>query len=124
MMPAKEQRMPILLHRIPAERTRFRYFRSRCFAEGMSKALVSRSVGAGDGLSTEWRYVPINLPLGVLRGVSDAIFRGDIPDLARAGAILVGLSITAAGYLCGLTTVYRAARSPSVPCPDMGEETV
>ena len=40
-------------HRVPAPRMRFGYFRSRCYAEGLSKALVTSSVGAGDGLSSE-----------------------------------------------------------------------
>ena len=34
----------VIWHRVPAERERFSYFRSRCYAEGMSKAAVTRSV--------------------------------------------------------------------------------
>lgn len=45
-----------IYHRIAAGCTRFGYFRSRCYAEGMSEALVSQSVGTGDGLSAEWRH--------------------------------------------------------------------
>ena len=32
-------------HKVPAARATFAYFRSRCYAEGLSKALVTRSVG-------------------------------------------------------------------------------
>ena len=35
----------VIWHRVPAERTRFAYFRRRCYAEGLSKAMVTRSVG-------------------------------------------------------------------------------
>ncbi|MGH8129012.1 MAG: hypothetical protein ACRETC_11750, partial [Gammaproteobacteria bacterium] len=38
------------------------------------------------------------LPVGALRGVADA-FRGHPSGLGRAGAIIVGLGITAVGYI-------------------------
>ena len=41
---------------------------SRCYAEGLSKALVTASVGARDGLSSERRYTTRTLPRGVVRG--------------------------------------------------------
>ncbi|HKB31240.1 MAG TPA: glycosyltransferase family 2 protein, partial [Streptosporangiaceae bacterium] len=62
----------VIWHRVPAARCRFSYFRARCFAEGLSKALVTESVGVGDGLSSERRYVTRTLPRGVARGVADA----------------------------------------------------
>ena len=52
---------------------RFSYFRSRCYAEGLSKALVTASVGVADGLATERRYTTRVLPLGVAHGVADAV---------------------------------------------------
>jgi glucosyl-dolichyl phosphate glucuronosyltransferase len=87
-------------HRVSAERTRFAYYRSRCYAEGLSKAMVTRSVGAGDGLSSERRYTTRTLPMGVVRGLADAL-RGNRAGLARAGAIVAGLATTAAGYGAG-----------------------
>ncbi len=86
-------------HRVPLSRASWTYFRSRCFAEGQSKALVSRSVGARDGLASEWAYTLKVLPQGVARGLADAFFRHDRIGLARAGAIIAGLATTAAGYL-------------------------
>ncbi len=85
-------------HVVPSSRLTWAYFRARCFAEGQSKALVSRSVGAGDGLASEWTYTLKVLPQGVLRGLADAFFRHDRAGLARAGTIIVGLMITATGY--------------------------
>lgn len=46
-------------HRVAAERSRFAYYRSRCYAEGLSKAMVTRSVGANDGLSSERHYLSL-----------------------------------------------------------------
>ncbi len=85
-------------HLVPNSRLNWAYFRARCFAEGQSKALVSRTVGAGDGLASEWTYALKTLPQGVVRGLADAVLRRDRMGLARAGVILAGLAITAAGY--------------------------
>jgi glucosyl-dolichyl phosphate glucuronosyltransferase len=90
----------IIGHRVPASRATFRYFRSRCYAEGLSKALVAQSVGAGDGLSSERAHAMKTLPVGALRGVGDAL-RGDLTGLARAGAIVAGLAWTTWGYAVG-----------------------
>jgi glucosyl-dolichyl phosphate glucuronosyltransferase len=87
-------------HWVPASRCKFAYFRSRCFAEGVSKAQVTASVGVSDGLSAERRYASRTLPRGVARGVADAV-RGDVWGLARAGAIIAGLVAAGLGYLQG-----------------------
>lgn len=97
-------------HRIPAARGRFQYFRSRCYAEGLSKAMVSRLVGAQDGLSSERSYTLRVLPLAVLRGLGDALFRRDWSGPGRAGAVVAGLGFTTWGYLVGTISQKRAAR--------------
>ncbi|HTT51417.1 MAG TPA: glycosyltransferase family 2 protein [Streptosporangiaceae bacterium] len=93
----------VIWHVVPRERCRFRYFRSRCYAEGLSKAQVTTSVGAGDGLATERRYTTRVLPAGVARGVTEAV-QGDRTGLGRAGAIVAGVTTTAAGYAAGLVS--------------------
>ena len=90
----------VIWHRVGAERERFAYFRSRCFAEGLSKAAVTRSVGAADGLSVERKYTTRILTRGVVHGLGDAL-RGDRTGLERSWAISVGLLTTAAGYARG-----------------------
>lgn len=94
-------------HLVPRARCRFSYFASRCYAEGLSKADVATSVGGTDGLSSERHYATRTLPKGVVRGVADAL-RGDLGGLGRAGAIVIGLGATTAGYLVG--SVRRPAR--------------
>jgi len=88
-------------HRIPSDRTNLGYFRSRCYAEGLSKAIISKYVGTKDGLSSERVYTLQTLPLGVLRGLANALFHSDPTGFLRAGAIIVGLTMTIAGYLKG-----------------------
>ncbi len=90
----------VIWHRVPTARCGFTYFRARCYAEGLSKALVTRSVGAADGLSSERHYTTRTLPKGVARGLADAR-RGQLAGLLRAGAIAAGLTATAAGYSAG-----------------------
>ena len=88
----------IASHFVPEKRTGWRYFRDRCYAEGVSKALVSNLVGANDALATERSHTMRTLPRGVLRGVGDAFFQGDWTGLLRAVAIVGGLASAAAGY--------------------------
>lgn len=94
----------LIWHRVTADRERFRYFRSRCYAEGLSKAALVGRLGASDGLSTERGYVVNTLPRGVLHGFGDAL-RGDLSGLGRAGAIIIGLGMTTAGYARGRLSV-------------------
>jgi len=87
-------------HVIAAERISWAYFRSRCWSEGLSKALLSRRVGQKEALQSERAYVLETLPAGILRGLRDAL-RGDLSGLTRAAAIAAGLTVTVAGYVRG-----------------------
>jgi GT2 family glycosyltransferase len=88
-------------HRVPESRTRWRYFCSRCYSEGLSKAFVSKFVGAKGSLESERTYTFRTLPQGVARGLIDTFFYHDIGGLARSGAIVSGFSMTTIGYLLG-----------------------
>jgi len=88
----------IVHHKVPASRSQFRYFRARCSLEGQSKAIISRLLGTQDGLSAESSYTLKVLPLGVLRGIGEAL-RGDLSGLQRSGAIVIGLTTTMVSYL-------------------------
>lgn len=88
-------------HRIPGNRMTWRYFCARCYSEGISKATISRLVGAKDSLASERTYTLITLPKGVARGLRDGFLKLDLTGFLRAGAIIIGLGTTAAGYLIG-----------------------
>lgn len=81
-------------HRVPPERLRWRYFRRRCFAEGISKAAVTRRNGSRRGLESEREYVRRVLPRAVLRAIRHG-------EPVRAAAVIAGLGLTAAGYAWG-----------------------
>jgi len=90
----------VVRHLVPAERCRFSYFRARCYAEGLSKAMMTASVGVGDGLAAERRYATRTLPGGIARALGD-VRHGDWSGFGRAAAIIVGFAATAAGYTAG-----------------------
>jgi hypothetical protein len=88
-------------HRVPAERGRLRYLARRCYAEGLSKAQVTDSLGSHDGLSTEREYVLRTLPQAVARGLAE-FARGEGPGgLKRSATVISGLLLTAGGYCHG-----------------------
>jgi glucosyl-dolichyl phosphate glucuronosyltransferase len=93
-------------HRVTASRVTWRYFVSRCWSEGLSKALVARHAGSDAALASERAYAARTLPAGVARAIRDAA-RGDAAGLARAAAITAGLGITTTGYMRG-----RLAKKP------------
>lgn len=91
-------------HVIPSSRACWRYFRSRCFAEGITKSLLSSMNGPEIALAVEWGYTSLVLPRGVLHGLAEAISGRDRAGLARAGAIIAGFLFTGLGYLFGKIT--------------------
>ena len=95
-------------HRVPSNRTSWHYFCSRCYVEGLAKALVTQHVGAKDSLASERTYTFKTLPMGIMRGLTDVVFHHDLTGLARVGAIVTGLAMTTAGYLIGSIVLKRA----------------
>lgn len=93
-------------HHIPTRRTTWHYFQSRCYAEGLSKALVARYVGTKDSLSSERAYTLRTLPSGVIRNIKNSIFHHNLIGFRRAGTIIAGLMITTMGYLVGTFSRY------------------
>jgi glucosyl-dolichyl phosphate glucuronosyltransferase len=93
-----------VFHHVPGERANWRYFRSRCYTEGLAKAQVAKLVGTQDGLAAEWDYTLRTLPTAVLYGLYDFIRHLDGAGLGRAAAITGGFLLTTSGYLIGQLT--------------------
>lgn len=85
----------IVRHRVTPQRATWAYLRRRSFGEGVSKAVLSRSLGAGDSLASESSYTVRILPRAVLR----ELLHG---RPAGSAAILLSLAAAAAGYVYGL----------------------
>lgn len=91
-------------HTVGGARTTWQYYRRRCWAEGLSKAVVADLSGSEAALESERVYVRRALPLGIRDSV-----RGGPSGAGRAGAIVSGLLITAAGYARGRWASRRQA---------------
>ena len=90
-----------VLHRVSPGRTGWRYFRARCYAEGLSKAAVAGHAGRRDGLASERSYTLRTLPRGVLRGIVETLTLRDTAGVLRGLGILAGLLVTTSGYVVG-----------------------
>jgi GT2 family glycosyltransferase len=93
-------------HIVEPERVRPQYFFRRCYAEGISKAAVTKSVGIRRALATERSYTARVLTAGLARGVYEAV-RGDAAGAGRSFMILAGLVVTIAGFLRGTVARLR-----------------
>jgi len=96
----------VVHHNVPASRATWSYFRSRCYAEGLSKAAVAALVGADSALESERRYATRTLPAGVLAGLGAGV-RFQRGGFGRAAAIVSGVSIAAVAYGLGKVAPRR-----------------
>jgi glycosyltransferase involved in cell wall biosynthesis len=96
-------------HRVPAARGTIGYFRSRCYAEGLSKAMIAKLVGSGSALATERGYAVRTLGGGVARNLGEAVRGRSLAGLRRAAVIVLGLAVTTAGYGVGRVSARPAA---------------
>jgi GT2 family glycosyltransferase len=92
-------------HKVPASRANARYYRWRCYLEGRSKALLSRLVGANDGLSSERTYTMKVLPSGMWKGIVDSFRERSLNGIGRSFAIAAGLSVTTFAYGLGMLSM-------------------
>ena len=91
----------VVLHGVTPERLTWRYYRRRCFSEGISKAVVARRVGQESALEAEKAYMRHVLPRAVRRDLrSPRTWR-------RAAMVLLGVLFTVAGY--GRGSIARAS---------------
>jgi GT2 family glycosyltransferase len=99
-------RSSVVHHLVPASRLTWKYFRTRCWAEGISKAAVSTLVGSGSGLSSERRHVVRALPLEIGRSVR-MLARDPRSASRRIALMVMGTLIAAAGLLRGHVALRR-----------------
>ncbi|GLY68924.1 glycosyltransferase [Amycolatopsis taiwanensis] len=95
-------------HRVTPDRLTWSYLRRRGWGEGISKAQVSRTVGADAALATERDYLRKVIPAGLIRELA----RGRVSGALALGTVV---SATAAGYLRGAVAGQRLRIRPSLP---------
>jgi glucosyl-dolichyl phosphate glucuronosyltransferase len=104
--------MAHVTHTVPVSRGSWRYFRSRCLAEGRSKAVVARLVGRRAGLATERNYVRRVLPTAIGRDLRTALTQRRLAPAVRALAVIMGLGLTTFGFLRGMTSERAVELNP------------
>ena len=113
----------VVHHWVPGARLTLRYFLHRCYAEGLSKAVVSALAGRTDGLASERAYASRTLPRAVRAALLQAVrgpARGD--GLRRAATVVAGLLAAGAGFVHG-AVVDRKRQTPLGPAPSIRWET-
>lgn len=83
-------------HHVPAGRGGLRYFTRRCYAEGISKAMVADAVGTDPSLASERVHALKTIPD---QAAHDLVSSG--AGVAKAAAAVLGLAVTTAGYARG-----------------------
>lgn len=107
-------------HNVTPGRATWAYFRARCYAEGLSKAAVSRHAGADAALASERAYVTRTIPAGLVRPLRPG---PDRTHPATALALLVGVLWTTAGYGVGrLNAALARLRSIVLPAEPLVSE--
>jgi glycosyltransferase involved in cell wall biosynthesis len=101
-------------HHVPGSRGTWAYFRSRCYAEGLSKAAVAALVGASQGLASERTYTTRTLPRGVVSGIAAGV-KGEAGGFGRAAAIVAGVGLATVGYGLGRLSPRRFVQAGMVP---------
>ena len=84
-----------VVHRVTPERATVKYVVNRCFAEGRSKARLSRRVGSTDAMSAERSYAFVILNI-VLRDLIGGVVRPT--RIGRAVVLSTGLASASLGF--------------------------
>jgi GT2 family glycosyltransferase len=86
-------------HHVDQSRATWRYFLSRCLAEGCSKARVSRLSGASAALSSERSYVTHTIIPAMRRELMEAFRPCRKDSMMRLVALSLGILSATAGYI-------------------------
>ena len=96
-------------HRVRAKRASWAYLRSRCYAEGLSKATVAKLAGSRRALASERAYMRSVIPRALVTALTGAA-RGQRAGLATALALIGAVVITGTGYAVGRLAASTKAR--------------
>ncbi|MGW1490330.1 glycosyltransferase family 2 protein [Streptomyces sp. NPDC002402] len=104
-------------HHVPGTRTTWAYFRSRCYAEGLSKALVARHSGSRAALASERTYLRSTIPQAFVRTLRP----GRPGALRTLAALSAGVCATVAGYVVGRIRSLSSGSAPHRPPSPLDE---
>jgi glucosyl-dolichyl phosphate glucuronosyltransferase len=91
----------VVRHAVGKSRMTLSYFTNRCYAEGRSKAVLARRVGAGDATSAERSYLK-TLATGAGARLGRAVRTRRIQPLGQVLVLGFGLAVTGIGFIVGV----------------------
>jgi GT2 family glycosyltransferase len=86
----------VIRHEVPTDRSTFKFFLGRCYAEGRGKVQLARHLRGSRDLGTERDYLRRTLPRAVSRGLLDAGRGRGVAHALKAGAVMA--AVGAAGF--------------------------
>jgi GT2 family glycosyltransferase len=97
----------VVNHRVPPERQTAKYFLSRCYSEGISKAFVRRLVGRR-AVSSELAYGTRTIPTAIARNTVKVVtLRQPAQSFGQIVALMAGAAAGAVGFAYGHVALAR-----------------
>ena len=110
--------MAMVRRHVPRARTTCSYYRSRCYAEGLSKAVVRGLAGPEWHMSSEKSYLRSIIPRAIGRNLVRTL-RGQPSGIACVLALAAGLLMNGIGYTAGRILLPRYMRCTQMQWPTM-----
>ena len=105
---------------VPCSRSTWSYYRSRCYTEGLSKAVVRDLAGPEWTMSSEKSFLRSIVPRAIGRNLVKAL-RGEPSGLAGVMALTGGVLINGIGYTAGRIRLPGNTKSTQARWPTMTE---
>jgi glucosyl-dolichyl phosphate glucuronosyltransferase len=86
----------VIRHQVPVDRTTFKFFLRRCYAEGRGKVQMAGLMDDSQDLGAERDYLRRTLPRALTRNLADAGRGRSVAHALKAGTVLAGVG--AAGF--------------------------
>jgi glucosyl-dolichyl phosphate glucuronosyltransferase len=98
----------VIQHEVPVERSSFRFFVRRCYAEGRGKVQMA-GLHENDALGSERSYL-WSLPKAVVRHLGAAATGKGAGHLLQAGGVIAGVAAAGVGGVVETVSSRRAER--------------
>jgi GT2 family glycosyltransferase len=99
----------IVHHFVPAQRVEWRYFWRRCFFVNREKVYAYAEMGKAGNIRAERDFVMRALTKQIAADATD-VLRGKLSGISRIGAMIVGVTMAAAGHATGQCQLFMRGR--------------
>jgi GT2 family glycosyltransferase len=100
----------VIRHEVPARRSTFGFFLSRCYAEGRGKVQMAGLHDGAETLEAERAYL-WSLPRAVLHNLAAALSGKGINFALRAGGVVAGVAAAGVGTVVETVSARRTPRA-------------